>query len=141
MLKSLEKSLLKLRDCSVQVTATNDYSEAWMAPIHILFADGSKLEANYWRIIRDGKAIISSFDHQKKYGLPAPLDAIKTLQMEVQNKTVTAADLDKETGDLLFQFTGNLKLQVFNFTGYEIWHISFPDGTGEYSNYVLGATS
>jgi len=31
---------------------------------------------------------------------------------------------------------GDLKLQILNFTGYEIWEIRFPDGTGEYSNYA-----
>jgi hypothetical protein len=25
---------------------------------------------------------------------------------------------------------------VFNFTGYEVWEIHFPDGTGEYSPYA-----
>jgi len=44
--------------------------------------------------------------------------------------------LDKETGDLLFQFADGIHVQVFNFTGYEVWEIHFPDGTGEYSNYV-----
>ena len=43
----------------------------------------------------------------------------------------------KETGDLLFQFADNIKLEVFNFTGYEAWEINSPDGTCEYSNYVF----
>jgi hypothetical protein len=106
-----------------------------MASVQLLFADGSKLRATYWRVIKDGKAGISSFDHQQQYGLPAPIDAIKELQEELQNKTVTDAHLDKETGDLLFHFAGSVKFHVFNFTGYEIWDITFPDGTVEYSNY------
>jgi hypothetical protein len=57
------------------------------------------------------------------------------LQEELQNKTVTDARLDKETGDLLFHFAESVKFQAFNFTCYEIWDISFPDGTVEYSNY------
>ena len=107
-----------------------------MASVELVFANGSKLEANYWRITKDAKAGISSFDHQQQYGLPAALDAIKDLQEELQQRIVTDAQLHGETGDLLFQFSGNVKFQVFNFTGYEIWHISFPDGTGEYSNYA-----
>lgn len=43
---------------------------------------------------------------------------------------------DRETGDLIFDFTGNIKLQVLNFTGYEIWEITFPNGTGELSNFA-----
>ena len=106
-----------------------------MASVQLLFADGSKLRANYWRTIKDGKAGTSSFDHQQQYGLPAPIDAIKELQEELQNKTVTDAHLDKETGDLVFHFAESVKFQVFNFTCYEIWDISFPDGTAQYSNY------
>jgi hypothetical protein len=137
----LEQSLGNLRNCPVHVTAGDDYPERWMAPISLIFADESKLKASFWRVIKNGKAIASSFDHQQKYGLPAPVDAIETLGREVHNQKVVEANLDKETGDLLFTFTGNLKLQVFNFTGYEVWHISFPDGTGEYSNYVLEPNS
>jgi hypothetical protein len=102
----------------------------------LLFAEGTRLRADYWRVLRDGKERISSFDHQQQYGLPAPLDAIKELQNELKNKTVTEAQLNKESGDLLLQFTENTKLQIFSFSGYEVWEISFPDGTGEYSNYA-----
>jgi hypothetical protein len=54
----------------------------------------------------------------------------------LQDGTVTEAQIDKETGDLHLQFTEDIRLQVFGFSGYEVWEISFPDGTGEYSNYA-----
>jgi hypothetical protein len=60
--------------------------------------------------------------------LPAPIDAIKKLQKHLQDKTVTDAPLDAESGDLLFEFSDNIKFRVFNFTGYEVWEIHFPDG-------------
>lgn len=107
-----------------------------MASIQLSFANGTRLEAEYWRLVVDGKAGISSFDHRQRYGLPAPIDALNTLDQALQGKAVTGASLDHTTGDLHFEFEGNIPLQVFNFTGYEIWHIHFPDGTGEYSNYV-----
>ena len=68
--------------------------------------------------------------------MPAPIDAVSTLHETLQDKLVTRAFLDDKTGDLLFEFAGNITLQVFNFTSYEIWHIHFPNGTGEYSNYI-----
>jgi len=137
MLRNFEKLLLNLKDSSVQVSAnTGSYPEAGAASVRLLFSEGSELRADYWRLARDGKAKISSFDHQQQYGLPAPLDAIKELQHELQNKIVSDAHLDKETGDLLFQFSGNVKVQIFNLTGYEVWEIQFPDGTGELSNYA-----
>ena len=106
-----------------------------MASIQLLFANGTRLEAEYWRLVLDGKPGVSSFDHQQKYGLLAPINAVNTLQETLQGKLVTNALLDHKTGDLIFEFVGSIALQVFNFTGYEIWHIRFPDGTGEYSNY------
>ena len=42
-----------------------------------------------------------------------------------------------ETGDLRFKFDGELTFEVFNFTSYEIWEVTFPDGTVEWSNYAL----
>ena len=134
-MKNIEESLFNLRNGAVSVSAMDAYAESGMASLQLSFADGSKLRANYWRIIKDEKAGTSSFDHQQQYGLPAPIDAIKKLQEELQNKTVIDAHLDKETGDLVFHFTDGVKFQVFNFTGYEIWELTFPDGTGEYSNY------
>jgi hypothetical protein len=136
MLESFEHSLFNLKNGSVRVSGGNAYPQAGQASVELLFADGSKLEANYWRVIKEGKAGISSFDHQQRYGLPAPIDSIMELRKDLQDKTVTEAQLDKETGDLLFQFTENIKLQVLNLTGYEVWTITFPGGTGEYSNYA-----
>ena len=40
-------------------------------------------------------------------------------------------------GDLIVIFDETTKLQVLNLTGYEVWTIKFPDGTGQYSNYAL----
>lgn len=58
------------------------------------------------------------------------------LRKQLQGKIVTDAKLDGESGDLLFEFSDSIKFRVFNFTGYEVWEIHFPDGTGEYSNYA-----
>jgi len=134
--KNFDKSLFSLRNLSVHVSAANVYREPGMASVQLLFGNGSKLRTEYWRVIRNGKAGTSSFDHEQQYGLPAPIDAIRELQELLQDKTVTDASLDGETGNLLFQFTDNIKLQILNFTGYEIWEISFPDGSGEYSDHA-----
>lgn len=107
-----------------------------MASVDLLFSNGSRLRAEYWRVIKNGKAGISSFDHRQKYGLPEPIDAVKELREQLQDQTVAGARLNKETGDLHFKFAGNIELQVFNFTSYEIWEFSFPGGTVEFSNYV-----
>jgi hypothetical protein len=41
----------------------------------------------------------------------------------------------KMTGDLHFRFDGGVDLEVYNFTAFEIWMVTFPDGTMELSNF------
>jgi hypothetical protein len=136
MVKNFEKSLSDLKHGPVRVAAPGAYPEPGCSSVQLLFANGSRLRAEYWRVTKNGRVSISSFDHEQRYGLPAPIDALKELKEHLQDKPVTDARLDGETGDLLFVFGENIKLEVFNFTGYEIWEIHFPDGTGEYSNHV-----
>ena len=136
MVKSFDKSLSDLRDASVQVSEGDSYPEPGMASVDLFFSNGSRLRAEYWRIIKDGKAGRSSFDHRQKYGLPEPIDAVKELREQLQGRTVTDARMEKETGDLNFKFADNIGLQVFNFTAYEIWEFSFSDGAIEYSNRI-----
>jgi hypothetical protein len=136
MVKSFDKSLSDLAGTSVQVSEGASYPEPGAASVDVLFSNGSRLRAEYWRMIKDGKAGRSSFDHLQKYGLPGPIDAVRDLREQLQDRTVTDARLNKETGDLIFKFSGNVELQVFNFTCYEIWEFSFHGGSVEYSNYV-----
>jgi hypothetical protein len=133
MTRNLDKSLFNLKGGAVSVSATNYYPEPGMASVQLLFPDGSTLRAEYWRVMKNGKACMSSFDHRQQYGLPAPIDAISELEEQLRDKTVVDALLDAETGDLLFHFTDNIKFQVFNLSSYEVWEIHFADGTGEYS--------
>src|SRR5215510_9914449 len=71
--KKLNNSLSKLKGSSVTVSAA-------YVGTQLLFSEGAKLTAHYWRVVSDGMEALSSFDHQQKYGLPAPIDAIKELQ-------------------------------------------------------------
>jgi hypothetical protein len=106
------------------------------AEIIIEFSNTAKLRAEYWRIIVEGHHRLSSFDHLQLYGLPARIDARQELRNILAAQSIMEARWDRETGDLIFDFTGNIKLQVLNFTGYEIWEITFPNGTGELSNFA-----
>jgi len=101
------------------------------------FADRTTLSAQFWRLIKSRKPVVSIFDHRQRYGLPAPIDAIRVLREALIGKPVVRASMNEVTGDLRFEFVGDLVLEVFNFTGFEIWKVEFPDGTGELSNYAL----
>jgi hypothetical protein len=137
--KSFEQNLAGLRDVSIAVAGDNIPDAEGTASIVVKFSDGTVLKAGYWRFIQDGLARLSSFDHQQKYGLPSPIDAKEEISSLLEGKLCHNVEFDSETGDLILIFDEATKLQVFNFTGYEIWTVFFPDGTGQYSNYALAS--
>ena len=128
--------LNSLINSSVQIFENDVPLEQGTAAINIAFSDGTKLRASYWRLIENDRQAFSSFDHHQKYGLVAPIDAIKELQTWLNNKTIHKAAWDSTTGDLTFHAHRNLILQVFNFTSYEVWEMRFTDRSVEYSNYA-----
>jgi hypothetical protein len=130
MSKTLDEGLRRLRDTTVVVRNDDIPDDPGGASISVLFSDGSALRAAYWRLIKDGRSNLSSFDHGQKYGLPAPIDTKSQLAELLNGKICRDAQCDGETADLLLKFDEETKLQVFNFTGYEIWELRFPDGTG-----------
>ena len=103
----------------------------------IQFTDDTKLEAQFWRLRKNGIPLVSIFDHRQRYGLPAPIDALRLLRDELVGKEVFDAVMDKTTGDLCFRVDGDVVLEVFNITAFEMWAVTFPDGTRELSNYAL----
>jgi hypothetical protein len=103
----------------------------------ILFGDGTVLNAQFWRLVKGGRPVVSIFDHRQKYGLPAPIDALRVLHDALSGRLVSDAAMEPTTGDLHFRFENDLALEVFNFTGFEIWELKFPDGAGQLSNYAL----
>jgi hypothetical protein len=103
----------------------------------VSFSDGTRLSAQFWRLIKDRKPLVSIFDHRQKYGLPAPVDAIHMLELELVGNVIASCEMSATTGDLRFCFERDIELEVFNFTAFEIWELVFPDGSGELSNYAL----
>ena len=133
---SLQQKLQSLNSCGLRVSENHGYTGKDRASVNITFSNGTKLRADYWRVSKNGGALFSSFDHKQQYGLPMPMDAITCLKDELQKATIIEARHDLESGDLLFAFSNGAKLQVLNLSGYEIWEIHFPDGSGELSNYA-----
>jgi hypothetical protein len=136
-MKAFEQKLAELKNLSIEVAADNTPDDEGTAGITIRLSDGTFLAGAYWRLIHDGHAVLSSFDHQKKYGLPAPIDAKEQIASLLAGQICRNVQFDRETADLILIFDGRTRLQVFNFTAFEMWTLRFPDGTGEYSNYAL----
>lgn len=69
--------------------------------------------------------------------MPEPIDAKKALRKALDDRNCVDASLNAETGDLLFVLDGDIRLQVFNFSGYEVWDFTSPDGSTVYSKHAL----
>jgi hypothetical protein len=136
VVQGFENSLASLKGATVRTSNPERFPEPGIAPVDLHFSDGSRMRADYWRIIRDGKARMSSFDHQQKYGLPVAVDAFAEIAEALDGKTLREATWDNRTGDIALSFEPNVELQVFAFTGYEAWEIHFGNGIGEYSPYA-----
>ena len=135
MANSLNAALSALNGSTVTISPTDIPRDTGQAPVSATFSSGLVLTTAYWRIIAGGRAGTSSFDHEQIYGLASAINAVEILRNTLAGKKLLSASLEPSTGDLHFNFAGQVTFQVFNFTGYEIWDIRFPDGTVEYSNY------
>jgi hypothetical protein len=136
VVRGFENLLASLRGTNVRTENPEWFWEPGMATVELHFSDGSRLRTNYWRIIRDDKAEISSFDHKQQYGLPAPIDALARIAELLDGRSLREARRDSRTGDLVFSFEPDVELQALNLSGYEDWEIVFSNGTGEYSPYA-----
>ncbi|MBR1123564.1 hypothetical protein JQ628_18715 [Bradyrhizobium lablabi] len=138
MTNSFEMNLARLQNINMSVAADDIPDAHGTASVIVSFADGTTLKTAYWRLIQDGRVVLSSFDHQQKYGLPAPINAKEQVSRLLKRKVCSHVRFDRETADLILIFSETTRFEVFSFTGYEIWTILFPDGTGQYSNHALG---
>jgi hypothetical protein len=137
--KPFEQNLARLQNVNIAVEGDNIPDAEGTASIIVKFSDGTILKAGYWRFVQNRLARLSSFDHKQKYGLSNPIDAKEEITRLLDGRLCCKVEFDTQTGDLILMFDETTKLQVFNFTGYEIWTIHFPDGTGELSNYALAS--
>lgn len=104
--------------------------------IILCLSEGTNISGAYWRLLGLQSERLSSFDDGMKYGLSSPIDAHKRLEEIVAGKVLVAANLALVSGDLEFEFVGGLKLQIFNFSGNEVWEVEFADGSGQLSNFI-----
>lgn len=75
-----------------------------------------------WRIVANGRIAFGDEDDGQWFGLPAPLDGLERSASLLRMHVVQSVRLDRETGDLRIFFTGNTRIDVFNYSsGYEGW--------------------
>ena len=130
MATNFQKNLAALEKSTVSSVGRADGD----ASVILQFSNNTLLQATYWRAIQANRQYVSSFDDGQQYGLQTPIEAVSRLHQILTDKSVEMATFDGRTGDLEIEFSDDTALQVLNFTGYEVWEITFPDGSRELSN-------
>jgi hypothetical protein len=78
---------------------------------------------------RQGAIALGSVGDRQQFGLPMPIDAQAIAGKLLSGRRVTAAEVRPESSDLVLQFDGERRLELFNnSSGYEGWTSSGPDG-------------
>lgn len=130
MAKSFLESLNALSGHSIKKVENVDGATV------IYFSNDDKISGVYWRLIGLPEERLSSFDDGQNYGLPEKINATKKLADAVVGKSAFSVKFDSASGDLEIELSSNFKIQVFNFSGNEVWEVEFHDGSGQLSNFV-----
>jgi hypothetical protein len=136
MMDELKRSLAKLHGSCVNVQPDGTDLKPECGSVRLEFSGGEWLRATYWRVLGESMPRLSNFDHLQRYGLPRPIDAVRDLRELLRDRRIAQASLEERTGDVIFEFEGDVSLQILNFSGNEVWEFRFMDGGGEWSNYV-----
>jgi hypothetical protein len=79
-----------------------------------------------WRVLTTS-IVVTSEDHQQKFGLPAPLDAVSRASEILVGDTINEFVLRADSLDLLFTFSRAQRLEILpTSAGYEAWQIVSP---------------
>ena len=82
-----------------------------------------------WRIVEDGKVVLTSEDRGHQFGLPAPVDASAKATTLLSEQSITAVQLREATTDIVIELTGGLRLEIIpTSSGYESWQLRDPFG-------------
>jgi hypothetical protein len=121
------KSLLlkSLKGASIKDIPDLEAEDAW----HFGFTVGGLAVQCPWRIVSSERVVLGSVDHKQWFGLPEPVDAVARASKLLEGKIVESVKIHDVTSDLTIQFTGDLRLEVFNnSSGYDGWQYGNRDG-------------
>lgn len=82
-----------------------------------------------WRVLSAGRIVVSSDDHQQRFGLQVAIDAGARATQLLSDKKVNGAEVKAGTLDLLLDCEGDIRLELVPISsGYESWQITDPLG-------------
>lgn len=77
---------------------------------------------SHWRLIDAKQIVVTDRDDGQWFGLPAPVDAAAKANERLAKETVKSFELNGVSGDLRFQLSNSLVLEILtNSSGYESW--------------------
>jgi hypothetical protein len=90
------------------------------------FDDGTVIGTeDCWRLIANGRIVITSEDHGHQFGLDSPVDAAGVVKAETNGKTVNRTVVDNNTGDLTLFMESTFLTFLCLSAGHEAWHITY----------------
>lgn len=133
--KDIYFEFLRLLEFKVSYFDIQEESDPNRAEIFMKFENDYSFRAQSWRIF--GKDVrLSTFDHNKIYGMPKPINVYDELQQIIKpGMLARSMYLDCHSGDLNIEFENGLTLQCLNLTAYEEWISYSPEGE-TYSNQI-----
>ena len=104
---------------SVVSITKRDYS--W----YVTLSGGDSIDIDSaWRLVDEGRIVVTSEDHGHQFGLPAPVDAAKRVTETLKSDPIIKVTHNASTGDLLLEFSLGRHLEFLQLScGYESWRL------------------
>lgn len=92
-----------------------------------------------WRVVSKGGILISDADDGINFGLLDPINVELLANETLSGKSIMAATVDRETGDLTLLFEGGLRIDAFNnSSGVEGWEANSTFNERNYKVIAMG---
>ncbi len=84
--------------------------------------------SGFWRLLVSNKVKFVSTDNGHYFGKENPLDLTYELPKLLKNKKLIEIQIDKDTSDLILNFSENVAVQILiSSIGYETFNLKFKD--------------
>ncbi|WP_370031806.1 hypothetical protein [Qipengyuania mesophila] len=103
-----------------------------------LISDGEAyIHAWSWRLVGDNHIVVASEDHEHRFGLPKPINAVEKFNTALGGEPVARVEVSSITGDLAILFSGGIRLEIpTRSSGYESWSVGRKE---DFSTLFVGA--
>ena len=99
-------------------------------PWRFEFGENERLDVEcLWRVLRDGRVLLTNEDHGQLFGLQSPVDSAQEAMKLLAGVPVTSVSIRATTADVAIRFQDGTELEIIpTSSGYESWQLRGPDG-------------